>query len=197
MSTPTFQQNNLFFISDLHLGHNTLIKIGKRPFANVDEMDATILKNWNDKVPKNSNVFVAGDLSFHKPERTLELVSQLNGRLHLILGNHDRGYLKFLAESKLFHSIQSDAFIKVPDSDVVRGYQYIHLYHFPVLVWDKAHYGSWMLHGHSHGNLKIDPHAQRLDCSVECWNYTPASYPEIKQVILNLGLKFVPLDHHV
>lgn len=160
-------------------------------------MDETILNNWNAKVPKNADVFLIGDVSFHKPARTMEILKQMNGNIHLVLGNHDRKNISSLKNSKVFASISSDAFIKVSDSDAEGGFQYIHIYHFPILVWDRAHHGSWMLHGHSHGNLKINPAAKRLDCSVECWGYAPASYFDIKEAIKNLCLGFVPLDHHV
>lgn len=79
-----------WFTSDLHFGHARVIEYSNRPFRNVDEMDAALIDNWNAFVQSGDQVHVVGDFSFHKPERTLSILSSLQGQIGLVLGNHDK-----------------------------------------------------------------------------------------------------------
>ena len=56
----------------------------RRGFAGVEEMNAYMLQRWNEKVRKNDEVVILGDLSWGKAEETNELLGKLNGRLYLI-----------------------------------------------------------------------------------------------------------------
>jgi len=47
--------------------------------------------------------------------------------------------------------------------------------------WRASAHGSWHLHGHSHGNFKHNGLA--IDVGVDCWNYAPVEWPEIKKVL--------------
>lgn len=42
--------SKIFIISDLHLGHANVLKHDKRPFSTVEDMDNTIIENWNKQV---------------------------------------------------------------------------------------------------------------------------------------------------
>ena len=59
--------------------------------------------------------------------------------------------------------------------------QLVVLCHYSMRVWDRSHYGSWHLYGHSHGNLP--PLKNSLDVSVDCWGYRPVSIDMIYQDI--------------
>ena len=54
-------QQKIFFTSDLHFGHENVLKMDNRPFKTVDEMDAELIKRWNKKVNKGDIVYVLGD----------------------------------------------------------------------------------------------------------------------------------------
>ena len=51
-----------FYISDLHLGHNNIIRLDNRPFKNMTEMETTIINNWNSVVSDNDQVYILGDM---------------------------------------------------------------------------------------------------------------------------------------
>ncbi len=54
----------IYFTSDLHLGHEAVIRMQNRPFANADEMNRMLIENYNSVVHKNDTVYLLGDICF-------------------------------------------------------------------------------------------------------------------------------------
>ena len=52
----------IYFISDLHFGHKDVIAFDRRPFKDVEEMEAELIRKWNAKVSRDDHVFVIGDM---------------------------------------------------------------------------------------------------------------------------------------
>ena len=50
----------IYFTSDLHLGHEAVIRKQNRPFANADEMNRMLIENYNSVVHKNDTEVVPG-----------------------------------------------------------------------------------------------------------------------------------------
>ena len=76
----------IYFTADLHLGHPAAIKFGNRPFENVEEMDKTLISNFNSIVKPNDTVYILGDIAYRLPvEKTNELIKKLNGKKILIV----------------------------------------------------------------------------------------------------------------
>lgn len=48
----------IFFTSDLHLGHENCIRLCNRPFSSIEEMDETLIENWNYKVTGKDTVYI-------------------------------------------------------------------------------------------------------------------------------------------
>ena len=78
-----------YFIADLHLGHKNCIFFDSRPFKTMEEHDETIIKNWNNTVGIDDDVYLLGDISWYNTTKTTEIFNNLNGNIHLIKGNHD------------------------------------------------------------------------------------------------------------
>ena len=83
--------SKLFFTSDLHFDHYNIISFAKRPFKTEAEMNECIIKRFNNKVPEDGVTYILGDLyaSTKNPELLSSWIRRLNGKKHLILGNHD------------------------------------------------------------------------------------------------------------
>ena len=179
-----FENQNVFFTSDLHLGHKNVIKYSNRPFADVETMNRILLENINKTVGPNDTLFILGDFIFGKPKQAINALDQIVCQnRHLIIGNHDEDVLESKEFRDCFTSIHDYLEIKVKDSSLERGVQKIALFHYPILEWVAGHKGSWMLHGHTHGNLTIPDQLKNkriLDVGVDCQNYKPISYNEIK-----------------
>lgn len=84
-----------FVISDLHLGHEGILKY-RNQFKTIEEHDNFIIDNWNKVVTPQDKVYVLGDVCWKKKD--LEKIKLLNGKKILIAGNHDilgaKNYLK-------------------------------------------------------------------------------------------------------
>ena len=78
----------IFVVSDLHLAHSKDFIYGARGFENVEDMNETIIRNWNEVVGEEDDVFVLGDLVMGSLEN-VQLLEELNGRIHIVRGNHD------------------------------------------------------------------------------------------------------------
>ena len=58
--------SNIFVTSDPHFYHDNIIKYCNRPFSNVDEMNLTLIRNWNSKVTPEDDVYVIGGASIYR-----------------------------------------------------------------------------------------------------------------------------------
>lgn len=173
----------IFFTSDIHFGHRGIIKHCDRPYPNVDEMDYDLIARWNRTIGPKDEVYVLGDVSFHGGKETIEIFKQLNGKKHLIWGNHDKHLRKFAAFwLDLFEDVHEYKKIRV--QPVPNGpSQQIVLCHYPFESWDQQHKGSWHLHGHCHGTLPVREESLRMDVGVDCHGYYPISLATIKRVM--------------
>ncbi|WP_298944622.1 metallophosphoesterase [uncultured Microbacterium sp.] len=79
-----------FVTSDHHFGHARISELAGRPFSTVDEMDSALIERWNSVVPTDAVVLHLGDVALGPINDSVALTAQLNGRRHLVPGNHDR-----------------------------------------------------------------------------------------------------------
>jgi len=170
---------SIFFSADWHLGHKNIIKHQGRPFADTHEMHQAIVERHNAVVGPEDDFYFVGDLTLGNPNSARAIVQRMNGRKHWVLGNHDKKpVVRKLAD--LFQTIDTRLVFAVPDPDASRGRQVIVLDHFAGRTWDCKFHGSWQLYGHSHGMLPDIPTDLAFDVGVDCWNFTPISYEQVK-----------------
>ena len=176
---------NIWFSSDLHMYHTNIIKFCNRPFKTAHEMNEALINNFNEVVMPNDKLYIMGDFGFASRDRLLDVAGRLNGRKHLILGNHDKTIRKNLkAFEAHFESIGDYLEIWCPDPDAKGNKQRIVMFHYPMLSWSGSRHGSWALVGHAHGNVN-DWHSKTtsLDVGVDNNNYYPFSYEQIKNLM--------------
>lgn len=176
-----------FFTSDTHFGHTNIVKHCHRPFLSIEEHDETLIQNWNLVVQPQDTVFHLGDFTWHND--AAPILARLNGKIHFILGNHDRAVRR---------CIPPLIWIKDVREVSVDG-QSIWLSHYSHRVWPHSHHGAWHFYGHSHNTLPDDPNALSMDVGVDSAHarlrvYRPFEFSELVQVMKQK--KFVPLDHH-
>lgn len=176
---------SIWFTGDTHFGHGRIIEYCSRPFKDFAEMDAVMVERWNAAVKRGDTVYHLGDFALVKDLSLIQkYVKALNGQIHLIMGNHDQKREKGLVG---FADIKHYKEITVGEQKIV-------LLHYAMKTWNKSHYGSFQLHGHSHGSLPRDFTMKQLDVGVDCWNYAPISFEQVSEEMKKH--KFVPVDHH-
>lgn len=173
-----------FFYSDPHFGHEAIIRYCSRPFKDVAEMDRALISNWNETVGPADEVWLLGDVFFCQAKEAHRILDQLNGSIHLVLGNHDKVIKHDNTLIKRFASVTDG--IKEIDRHVDGEKVRLVLCHYPILSWNKAYRGSLQLHGHSHGAIPHDPRYRRHDVGVDVWNYHPVSLDEVGRKLLKI-----------
>ena len=147
----TKRKPEIFVTADQHFFHNNIIKFCDRPFKDRDEMTKELIHKWNELVMPEDMIFILGDFSFGSYNPTMQIIYALNGKKKFIAGGHD---------SWINTKAVNNPDIEIMDSIVEVQYtrdnndKWFILCHYPIEEWNKKHYGSIHLHGHSHGNLK-------------------------------------------
>lgn len=183
-----------WFTSDLHVGHANVIVYAGRPFAAVGEMNAALVVLWNTVVAPEDDVWVLGDLAMGRIEESLPIASQLLGRKHLVVGNHDRPFNggkrledwtdRYLAEGGFVALHHGDVELEVGETP-------LRLCHFPYIgdSGDRDRYvderpkddGRWLLHGHVHERWR--QRGRMINVGVDAWAGQPVAENQILDLI--------------
>lgn len=180
--------SKVWFTSDTHFSHENILRFCQRPYNDVNEMNEDLINKWNDVVGTEDTVFHLGDFAWGGSEVWKNILSRLNGHIHLIIGNHD---VKNLREGfhKYFESISLQRQITVEGRK-------IYLNHYPFLTWGGIYRRDedkvWQLFGHVHSkNGQSGADSSRLlhllptqyDVGVDNNNYRLINFNEVKEII--------------
>jgi calcineurin-like phosphoesterase family protein len=186
----------IFFTSDTHFWHKSIIHYCNRPWATAEEMNEGLIKRWNERIKPTDTVFHLGDFCFAGITKAQEIFNRLNGILNLVKGNHDN----YKMHSKLgwqniyeYLSLKPNIHYEDDDGNIQQTAQQIILCHFPFLSWDGMAHGSWHLHGHCHGSLPYTG-GRILDVGVDPNDWYPLSLNDVQQIMIKRQFKRV--DHH-
>jgi len=170
----------IWFTSDHHFGHKNIIQLSQRPFADADEMNEIMIQRWNEKIGKDDTVYHLGDFALMSPGKLRQLRERLNGKIYLVTGNHESGALGC---PDCFEWIKDYYELTVNDEEAHKGQRFIVLFHYAMKVWNASHYGTWHLYGHSHGSLPDDETSLSFDVGVDCHDFYPLSYNDVKNIM--------------
>ena len=81
--------NKVWFVSDLHFCHDKPFLYEPRGFSSIEEMNEQIIKNINEVVDGEDDLYILGDCFLNDNEKGMECMRRLPGRKHIIWGNHD------------------------------------------------------------------------------------------------------------
>lgn len=166
-----------YYISDLHFGHENIIRLSHRPFKNVDEMDETMINNWNSVVKDSDTVYIVGDFCYKSGKPPKYYLERLNGKKVLCTGNHDLSLLKDKNNRKYFEFIKD--IIDIQDNG-----QRIILCHYPMVEWNGFFRNTLHFYGHIHNTknatyeiLKNIPNCYNIGAYI--LGFTPRTLDEV------------------
>lgn len=161
-----------YLIGDPHFCHKNIIKYCNRPFETVNEMNETLISNWNKTVGKQDIVYCLGDFALCGKDKLVEIGQRLNGRKRLILGNHDGASLKTYRDA---------GFEYVYNHPILVDDFYI-LSHMPQHVQPDGLYANIYAHVHDDPSYK-DVSPRSFCASSERIEYKPILLSEIKNAM--------------
>lgn len=182
-----------YFTSDLHFLHRKICEYTDRKLVtNPEQHTQWVLDIINKQVKPEDTLYSLGDFAFTSDPVVLEqLLDSINCKVFCIKGNHCNRKAWSKVPSRKAIAIRDYEEIKIEDKSVV-------LFHFPISVWHKQHYGSLMLHGHCHGSFQGE--GKILDVGLDnAYNLFGEHRLFTEQDILDFMAKreVVVKDHHV
>lgn len=155
--------NHLWFTSDNHFSRDKTRVLTCRPFDSANEMDKEMIKNWNKFIKPNDIVYHLGDFG------NLDILKKLNGRIRLIMGNHER------KAGLTVNDLLEAGFEKVYEENAIieANGKLINLIHEP----SKHDPNMFNLFGHIHDLGFIKSYG--LNVGVDVNHYRPMSYEKM------------------
>jgi calcineurin-like phosphoesterase family protein len=174
-----------WFTSDTHFAHKGILEYCVRPWKTTDECREGLVANWNALVKAEDDIYIIGDFCFAGAGYHGELIPRLNGRKHLIKGNHDgfqaRRYLAW-------------GFVEVVDNNcllTLKNGQEVLLCHYPYsgdhttgeryLERRPVDTGLALIHGHVHQEWLM--RGRMLNVGVDAWNWEPATEDQVIEML--------------
>lgn len=168
--------SDIFFISDLHLGHTGALTWARkfRDGKDIEEHDQILIDKINSVVGPRDTLYMVGDITWR--DNKLFMIDQINCKKYLVRGNHDdlpiAEYMNYFEEVYGLH----------------KKYGYW-LSHAPIHPAELRSMQN--IHGHTHQNsimmdaffteTNVPEYDKRyINVSIECLNGYPVSLDEIR-----------------
>lgn len=154
---------NVWFISDLHIGHKNILHHSPNRIKSfnlndnndIESHDEYIINLWLSMTKRNDHVYVLGDFIMTNKKDTEKILNRLKSKgckIHIILGNHDKS-LKGL--DRYFESVDlyKNVIFKKTTFDFIEEDEFeVFMCHYPMKSWFNKPRGSMHLFGHVHNN---------------------------------------------
>jgi len=176
----------IYFTADTHFCHGNIIGLCGRPFKDAEDMNMTLIRNWNAAVGKNDEIYIIGDFLYKGDgKKANEILSRLKGKKYLIRGNHEKYLEDRQFDVRAFEWVKDYFVLHYQGTKIV-------LFHYPIIEWDGYFKGSVHLYGHVHNGPERNPAlyegfkalgARAVNVGVEMHNYCPVSVNTIFEII--------------
>jgi calcineurin-like phosphoesterase family protein len=174
----------IYVSSDLHFGHDKDFIYAARGFSSIDEMNAAIVDRFNSVVSPTDDLYLLGDTMLGDLENGISLLKQLNGKIHILWGNHcTNNRRKAIAECPNV--------VEVVGYATMLKYRKFHFYlsHYPTLTANNdddkpLKQRVLCLAGHTHSKEKFEP-CGSYNVAVDAHDCYPVSIDEIIEDFIN------------
>lgn len=164
------------FTADMHFGHANVIGFCKRPYANVDEMNSTLIHNWNQCVKPDDTVYHIGDFCFRGGVQGGKTKAQmwedkLNGKVIHIQGNHD---VNNGTKALITHAIMQFG-----------GHEILATHRPPTMKAEVPDFCDFVICGHIHEKWKFlydpegDINVPIINVGIDVWKFRPVRLTDI------------------
>lgn len=162
----------IWFSSDLHFNHNKSFIYDARGCDSIEQMNQIILDNFNQLVAPTDDLWLLGDLVMGETYKAHELLTQLPGKKHIILGNHDT-----TLRTELYRSLGWDC----QYATMLKYNKYcFYLSHYPTLVGNfEEPFAPWNLHGHTHDLNAFSVNPRCYNVNVDAHELAPIEINDI------------------
>ena len=171
---------NTFFVGDFHYMHKNIMKFcpTTRKGKDVEDMSEMLVRNYQSVVQQEDTVYFLGDISFIDRDRTKLMLERLPGHKIFVTGNHDKGILGTDIRHK-FELVTPYLEHKIEGVEVI-------MFHYPIVEWNKIHYGSYHCYGHVHGKDVGLNDRRALDVGIDNrpgGDMMPWSWDEVNRIL--------------
>jgi calcineurin-like phosphoesterase family protein len=166
----------IYFSSDLHFYCKKESKVGNRLFHTSSQKHEFLIKQWNNVVKSEDEVYLLGDISDGTGLETNEVLKRLNGTKYLVIGNND----KYLDDPQFDKSLYT--WCKHYYELLTMDTKYI-LFHFPIEAWTGYMNDRIHLHGHLHRLQPTYEPIRRYEVGVDAHDGKPVAIDEIWESI--------------
>lgn len=169
----------IYLTSDTHFGHAAIVDYCQRPWADVQEMNAGLRKNWNSVIEPCDVVLHLGDFALGPSVLHPQYKAGLNGYSIITLGNHDATSTRMKAIG--FNQAVKQLFFEIEG---------VRIWAAHVPYGQKDRFGrdlkrpgekpvscDIILCGHVHKEYRFD--GVNLNVGVDVWSYYPVKLTDI------------------
>jgi calcineurin-like phosphoesterase family protein len=166
-----------FYTADEHYGHDRIIQSCNRPFCHIDDMTDHLIVNHNARVTKDDFTWHCGNMFWRTIDvkEARKILTALNGKHGLIIGNHDEVALRIADMFNAVHDTFFDQSTKLA----------VFMSHYAHRVWPNSHVGSYHVFGHTHAVLS--DYRRSHDVGVNANGFFPVSFDELDALIKSKG----------
>lgn len=171
----------IYLISDSHFNHNKNFIWGSRGYGSVRDMNEVLIARWNMTVNPEDDVYHLGDVMLGDNDEGLACLKRLNGKIHIILGNHDTD-----VRAELYKTCEN--VVEVVDAKRLKyGKYHFFLSHYPCdtgnLEEENLKQMTLNLHGHTHQREAIKDKFYQYHVGVDTNGGFPVDIEHIIQEI--------------
>jgi calcineurin-like phosphoesterase family protein len=180
----------IYVSSDLHFGHDRGFIYEPRGFSSIQEHDEAIIERFNSVVRPDDDLYLLGDQMLGDNEHGLDCLRQLNGKLHILFGNHDTDTRKGLYLLDLSNAVEILGYAEMLKYRKWRFY----LSHYPTITdnlndiskpWEQVK----CLYGHTHQKTNFyNDNPLLYHVGVDSHDCYPVS---IDQIVEDIKMKFL------
>ena len=134
------------FFDNNYLYHNNRYQLGK----NIKTINKSLISQQNNQVNSTDEIYYIGDFSSAKIKDTIDLMNKLNGKIYLLIGNHDK-FKKYNITINNKLTILDDTIYTLNYNNYI-----FNLFHYPLYEQPDYYKGAIHLHGHTHGKIKYN-----------------------------------------